>query len=104
MIVQLLCLTGVQQQNKCHPLGEVEDCHQFAPETLGRFEAFRVEDDLSDEVIVWLGHGHWTEELLQIVRELGAATVTFACRVHGDEDAGVVVNVDLRNTTGNLKA
>lgn len=52
----------------------------------------RVEHDLCNELAVRLGHGQATEELLQIVRQVGTASIA---RVHGDEDGHVWAHLDL---------
>ena len=62
------------------------------------FESFREHDDLSDEFIVWFSHSNRSEELLQVIRKLGSASVTFTSRVHGDEYAGVGIDINLERT------
>ena len=59
------------------------------------FEAFREEDDLSDELVVWFGHCHRSEELLEVVRKFGPTSVTFPSWVHCDEDPRIRVNLNL---------
>lgn len=49
-------------------LGEVEHSHKFSSQLFACLESFREQDDFSDLFIVWLRHGHWSEQLLQVVR------------------------------------
>lgn len=44
--------------------GQVEDCNQFTSQYFSIFEALRVENDLSNELIVRPAHGHRPEQLL----------------------------------------
>lgn len=52
----------------------------------------RVQHDLGDELAVGLGHGQAAEELLQIVGQVGAASIA---RIHGDEDGHVWTDLHL---------
>lgn len=64
------------------------------------FEAFRVEDDLSYELVVWPAHGHRPEKLLEVVRELLPASVAFTCRVQRDEYPRIMVQFNLKDKEG----
>lgn len=81
-----------------HLLGEVEDSHKFLAKILGVLEALREEDGLCNEVIVRLGHCHRPEQLLQVVRQFGPASVALACWVHCYKDARVGVDINLQNS------
>lgn len=70
----------------------LEERYNLLGEGLGCSETLRVEHDLRDELAVRLGHGQTTEELLQVVRQVGAAGVA---RVHGDEDGHVGAHLHL---------
>ena len=70
----------------------LEEWHDLAGQFLSLPEALRVEHDLGDELSVRLGHGQTAEQLLQVVREVGAASIA---RVHGDEDGHVWVDPHL---------
>lgn len=70
----------------------LEEGNDLLGEDLGTSETLRVEHDLSDELTVGLCHGQAAEELLQVVRQVGATGVA---RVHGDEDGHVWADLHL---------
>lgn len=70
----------------------LKEGHNLLGEDLGCAEALRVQHDLGDELAVGLGHGQAAEQLLQIVRQVGAASVA---RIHGDEDGHVWTHLHL---------
>lgn len=70
----------------------LEEGHNLLGEDLSSAETLRVEHDLCDELAIRLGHGQTAEELLQIVRQVGAASIA---RVHGDEDCHVWAHLHL---------
>lgn len=57
-------LTLIQTKNDLILPCQVEDCYQFASQYFSIFEALGVEDDFSNELIVWPAHGHRPEQLL----------------------------------------
>ena len=76
-------------------LGEVEDGHKLAAETLAVLESLREEDDLGDLLVVGSRHGHRTEELFEIVWQLLSASITLSGWIQGDEDSRVGIYVNL---------
>lgn len=82
------------------PPGKVKDCYKLVSQHVSMFEAFRVEDDLSYELVVWPAHGHRPEKLLEVVRELLSASVAFTCRVQRDENPRIKVQFNLKDTEG----
>ena len=60
-----------------------EERDDLAGENLSVDESLREEHDLSDELAVWGEHGDAAEELLQVVGEVGAASIG---RVQSDKD------------------
>lgn len=70
----------------------LEEGHNLLGEDLGCAETLRVQHDLGDELAVGLGHGQATEQLLQIVWQVGAASIA---RIHGDEDCHVWTDLHL---------
>ncbi len=72
---------------------QAEEGHDLVGELLRGAEALRVEHDLGDEHVVGLGHGQRAEELLEVVRQVGAVGVAW---VHCDEDGHVRVDGHLR--------
>ncbi len=76
-------------------LGQVEYGDQFPAEALGELKAFGEHDNLRDQFVVGFGHRDGSEELLQVVRQLRSASVSFPGWVHGDENARVGVNINL---------
>jgi hypothetical protein len=58
---------------------QVEEGDDLAGERLGGAEALGEEHDLSDELAVGASHGHASEELLEVVGEVGSTGVA---RVH----------------------
>lgn len=82
-----------------HSPGQVEHSCEFACELFALFEALRVEDDLSNELVVRGRHGNRAEKLLQVVRELLSPSVTFTGGVQSDEHTGVSVQLHLHTHT-----
>lgn len=80
--------------------GKVKDCNKLVPQHISMFEAFWVEDDLSNELIVWPAHGHRSEKLLEVVRELLPASIPFTCRVQCDEHPRIKVQFNLEDKEG----
>mmetsp|Transcript_17017 Transcript_17017/g.54249 ORF Transcript_17017/g.54249 Transcript_17017/m.54249 type:complete len:785 (-) Transcript_17017:5142-7496(-) len=76
-------------------LGEVEHAHQLAPRVPRGSEALRKQQHLSNELVVGHGHGHGTEERLEVIGELAAAAIALARGVEGHENAGVEVHIHL---------
>mmetsp|Transcript_33036 Transcript_33036/g.87331 ORF Transcript_33036/g.87331 Transcript_33036/m.87331 type:complete len:200 (+) Transcript_33036:7047-7646(+) len=76
-------------------LREDKDCNHLLCQDLGTVEALRKHHNLRNELVVRHAHGHRAEQLLQVVGELLPPTVALGCRVHCDEDACVVVHLDL---------
>jgi hypothetical protein len=70
----------------------LEEWHNLAGKFLSHLESLRVQHDLSDQLSVWFGHGQATEELLQVVGQVGSASIA---RVHGDEDCHVWVDLHM---------
>lgn len=70
----------------------LEEGYNLLGEDLCRAETLRVEHDLRDELAVGLGHGQAAEQLLQVVRQVGSASIA---RVHGDEDGHVWTHLHL---------
>lgn len=70
----------------------LEEGYNLFGEDLGCAETLRVEHDLSDKLAVRLGHGQAAEQLLEIVRQVGAASIA---RVHCDEDGHVWAHLHL---------
>mmetsp|Transcript_9476 Transcript_9476/g.27065 ORF Transcript_9476/g.27065 Transcript_9476/m.27065 type:complete len:279 (+) Transcript_9476:6945-7781(+) len=75
-------------------LGEAEQRDCLAADVSGGADALAKQQDLSDEFIVGDAHGHAAEQLLEVVRQLGAPAVALAGRVERHKDAGVEVHVD----------
>ena len=74
---------------------QVEDSRQLAPQHLSVPEALGVENDLGDELVVGSGHGHGSEQLLQVVWKLLPPAVALPRWVQGDEHPGVRVQLHL---------
>jgi hypothetical protein len=72
-----------------------KQAHEFPAQRARRDEALREQNHLCDELEVGHGHRDRAEQLLQVVRELTAPAVPFPRGVEGDENAGVVVHVNL---------
>lgn len=70
----------------------LEERHNLLRKDLSCAEALRVQHDLGDELAVRLGHGQATEQLLQIVRQVGPASIA---RIHSDEDGHVWTDLNL---------
>ena len=67
---------------------EIEQLHHLSREAFGCLESLREEHDLGDEVFVGFGHCHLSEQLFEIIGEVGTTRVI---RVHGDEDTHSLV-------------
>lgn len=70
----------------------LEEGDDLLGEDLGGAEALRVQHDLRDQLTVGFGHGQTPEELLQVIRQVGASGVS---GVHGDEDGHVRADLHL---------
>lgn len=70
----------------------LEEWNNLFSKDLSCAEALRVQHDLGDELAVWFGHGQAAEQLLQIVWEVGSASVA---RIHGDENGHVWADLHL---------
>lgn len=70
----------------------LEEWHNLLGEDLSCAETLRVQHDLGNELSVRLGHGQAAEQFLQIVWQVGAASVA---RIHGDEDGHVWADLHL---------
>jgi len=73
-------------------VAEAEQGHDLSRKSVGCLETLRVEHDSSDHVLVGVRHRHGAEKLLQVVWQLGTASVVW---VHSDEDAHLKVQFDL---------
>lgn len=77
--------------NSQEPLKQVwyllEERNSLCCQLLCHLESLRVQHDLRNDLTVRLCHGQGSEELLEVVRQVGAARIA---RVHGDEDASVL--------------
>ena len=62
-----------------------ENGNQFSSQSLGILEPLRKEDDLCYQFIVGPRHGHWPEQLFQIVWQFLSTTIALASRVESDE-------------------
>mmetsp|Transcript_110735 Transcript_110735/g.352711 ORF Transcript_110735/g.352711 Transcript_110735/m.352711 type:complete len:877 (-) Transcript_110735:5495-8125(-) len=69
-------------------LAKVEQKHDLARQALSGAKALVEQIDLRNERLVRRGHGHGSEELLQVVRQVRAAGVAGVHR-HEDTDVGV---------------
>lgn len=70
----------------------LEEGYNLLSQDFSSTETLGVEHDLCNELTVRLGHSQAAEQLLQIVRKVGAASVA---RVHGDEDGHVWAHLHL---------
>lgn len=75
-----------------HTIDSLEEWHDLVCEFLSCSESLGVQHDLGDQVSVGFGHRQISEEFLQIVRQVGAASIAW---VHGDEDGHVWIDLDL---------
>ena len=76
-------------------LAEGEERDELAAQDPGVTESLREKNHLGDELKVWHRHGDGSEELLEVIREFASPAVPFTRRVQRDEDARVLVNIDV---------
>lgn len=60
----------------------LKEWNNLLGQDLSGTEALRIQHDLGDELAVGFGHSQAPEELLQVIRQVGAPSIA---RVHGDE-------------------
>ena len=71
---------------------EFEEGDDLSTKAFSCLEALRVEHDSGNHLLVWLCHGNLPEQLFEIVRQFGSASVAW---IHGDKDSHLRVESDL---------
>ena len=71
---------------------QVEERDDLSTQLLGSLEALRVKLDSGDHFLVWLAHCHLSEQLLQVIGEIGPTGISW---VHGDEDTHCLVELHI---------
>ena len=73
-------------------VAEIKQGYDLATKFLGGAEALRVKHYSCNHLLVWLCHGNLPEQLFEIVRQFGSASVAW---IHGDKDSHLRVESDL---------
>lgn len=73
-------------------LTQIKQRHNLSGQLLSCGESLRIEHNSRNHFFIRLCHGHLSEQLFEVVRQLGATGVV---RVHRDEDAHLHVQFDV---------
>lgn len=71
---------------------QCKQTNNFLSQLFSFFETLWIQENFSNELVIWDWHSNWSKKLFQIVRKSGSTTISFTSWVQSDEDTAVRIN------------